>query len=76
MSQSRKGSITESVTNVVVGYAVNILANILIFPLFDIHVTIRANLAMGVIYTAISIVRSYTIRRAFNSFKRAFREGV
>lgn len=66
MTQSRKGSLTEAVINVLIGYGINMCANFLIFPLFGWHISLRDNLLMGVIYTAISIARSYCIRRWFN----------
>jgi hypothetical protein len=69
MSQSRKGSMFEAIMNVLVGYGINFTANILIFPLFGWHISMQQNLVLGVIYTAISLLRSYCIRRWFNGFK-------
>ena len=50
-----------------VGYGINFVANLLILPLFGFNVTLTQNLAIGAIFTAISIVRSYLIRRYFNA---------
>lgn len=69
MSQSRKGSMIETGVNLVVGNAVSFVANVTIFPMFGFNISTRDNLSLGVIYTIISIVRSYTLRRVFNSFK-------
>jgi hypothetical protein len=66
MSQSKKGSALEAVTNVVVGYSVNYTANLLLFPLFGWHITTSQNITLGVIYTAISLCRSYALRRFYN----------
>lgn len=66
MAQSRRGSAVEAVANVAVGYSVNMLANILIFPLFGWHITWSQNAILGVVYTAISLARSYLLRRLFN----------
>lgn len=66
MSQSRKHSMYEAIINVVVGFSINFLLNMLVFPLFGWHITAAQNFALGVIYTVISILRSYTLRRAFN----------
>lgn len=68
MGQSRLGSLTESLVNIAIGYIVNFCANFAIFPLFGWHLSLRDNLAMGAIYTVISIVRSYAIRRWFNGY--------
>lgn len=70
MSQTRKGSMYEAVMNVLVGFGINFTANMLIFPLFSWHISAQQNIGLGVIYTAISLVRSYCIRRWFNGFKR------
>ena len=67
MKQSRKASLMEAVTKVIVGYIVGCVANLLIFPLFNVHVSYTDNLLMGLIYSAISIVLSYTIRRWFTA---------
>lgn len=68
--QSKLHSLIESVSNVAIGYAVAILAQILIFPLYGMQVSIAANLEIGAWFTIISIGRSYCVRRIFNSFHR------
>lgn len=68
MAQSRVGSAVEAVANVAVGYTINMLANFLIFPLFGWSLTLGENLLLGVIYTAISLARSFVLRRVFNRF--------
>mgnify|MGYP007122431013 FL=1 len=67
--QSKLQSITEAIVNVVVGYGVAVWSQYIILPLFDIHVTIQDNLVIGLIFTVISVIRSYTLRRIFNSLK-------
>lgn len=64
--QTRRGSLLESLANIAVGYSINYVANMLIFPLFGWNLSTRENLTLGVIYTAISLARSYTLRRIFN----------
>lgn len=66
--QSRKHSAIESVANVVVGYAVAVCGQIAVFPWFGIHATFYDNLAIGLFFTAISLARSYLLRRAFNAW--------
>lgn len=67
MTQSRLGSFYEAIINVVIGFSINYFANLVIFPFFGLHISPGANFMMGLIYTAISIVRSYCIRRWFNA---------
>jgi hypothetical protein len=66
MSQPKQHSWVEAWTNVAIGYAINIVANLLIFPLFGINIAFTTNLGMGLIYTVISVMRSYVLRRLFN----------
>jgi len=68
MDQTRLGSLIEAITNIFIGFGINFTANALIFPLFGWSISASQNLSLGLIYTAISIARSYTIRRFFNSY--------
>jgi hypothetical protein len=68
--QSKKFSLLESIVNVVVGYFVALLSQIIIFPLVGISATIRDNLIVGLCFTVVSIVRSYTLRRIFNRINK------
>lgn len=69
MSQSRRMSMIEAVTNVLVGYGVAVLAQLAIFPLFGIAVSIGDNLAIGAAFTVVSLARSYAVRRLFNAIR-------
>ena len=69
--QSRKMSLIESITNVIVGYSISVLAQILIFPMFGLSATIKENLLIGLCFTVISIARSYILRRIFNKIKES-----
>ena len=75
MKQSRMMSLVEAITNVVVGYGVAVMAQMLVFPLFGLHASLTDNLLIGAIFTAASIVRSYSLRRMFEAIraKRPFR---
>lgn len=66
MTQSRIGSFVESIINVLIGFTINFIANLLIFPLFGWHISVEQNLTLGLLYTGISVARSYAIRRWFN----------
>ena len=67
MTQTRLGSLIEAIINVLIGFSINFGANMLIFPLFGFQITPGANFALGLIYTVISVVRSYAVRRWFNA---------
>ncbi len=69
MTQTRWHSAIESIANVAVGYGVALLSQLVIFPLFGIHIPLSSNLAIGAWFTAISLIRSYCIRRWFNGLK-------
>lgn len=69
MTQSRRMSFVESLSNVLIGYGVAVASQVLVFPLFGIHVPLRDNFLIGLWFTAISIVRSYALRRVFNGFR-------
>ena len=69
--QSKRQSLIESFVNVAIGYGVALMSQILIFPLFGIHIPLASNLAIGAIFTVISIARSYAVRRVFNRFHGA-----
>ncbi|MBA4381811.1 MAG: hypothetical protein C0406_04525 [Sideroxydans sp.] len=66
MSQSRKHSMLEALVNVLIGYGVALAAQMAIFPLFGIHVSLQDNIMIGLLFTVVSIVRSYALRRLFN----------
>lgn len=66
--QSKKSSLIESLANIAIGYFVSVTAQIVIFPLFGMRPSIGENLAIGALFTIVSLVRSYVLRRLFNWF--------
>jgi hypothetical protein len=69
MSQTRTMSAVESVANVAVGYGIAVATQAVVFPLFGIHATATDHLAIGAIFTVVSLARSYVLRRVFNRIK-------
>lgn len=69
MKQSHAMSLIEAVTNVIVGYGVAVVTQILIFPIFGLHTTLSQNLKMGAIFTIVSIARSFALRRVFEAIR-------
>ena len=69
MRQSRRMSLLEAATNVVVGYAVAVASQVMVFPWFGLHPSLGENLAIGALFTGISLVRSYALRRLFEAVR-------
>ena len=65
--QSKKESFIETLTSVFVGWLIGVILNMLVLPLFDYNITVVDSLWVSLIFTAISVVRGYVIRRFFNS---------
>lgn len=68
MAQSRRGSAVEAVVNVCVGYWVGVGAQMAVFPFFGVNLPLHDNILIGVVFTVVSLVRSYILRRVFNRF--------
>lgn len=67
MSQSKLASLVEVATNMVVGFIVSVYAQAVIFPMYGFSaLTITQNVQIVAIFTAISMIRSYLVRRFFN----------
>jgi hypothetical protein len=65
--QTRTDSFMESMTNVAIGFGINFAANVLILPaVLGVPVNLGELGFIGLLYTVISVVRSYALRRAFN----------
>ena len=69
--QSRTMSFIEAVTNVGVGFALAVLTQVLVFPVFEIAVSFDQHVSMAVIFTLVSLARGYELRRLFE--RRHFR---
>ena len=66
LTQSRRASLLESAANIAIGYCVAVAAQVVIFPLFGMDVPLGDNLLIGGLFTIVSLVRSYCLRRVFN----------
>jgi hypothetical protein len=69
MTQSQRMSLIEAVTNVIVGYGLAVITQIVVFPWFGLDVSIGENLAIGAVFVGISLLRSYTLRRLFECWR-------
>ncbi len=65
--QTRLGSLIEVMINIAIGFAINWVANLYILPLYGFEITGGQAFSMGLLFTVISVARSYVIRRWFNA---------
>jgi cobalamin biosynthesis protein CobD/CbiB len=66
-------SLAESLTNVVVGYGLAVVTQILIFPVFGLHATLAESLRIGAVFTVVGIARSFALRRLFETIRMGAR---
>jgi uncharacterized membrane protein (DUF485 family) len=67
--QTKLGSFVEAWANIAVGFAINFTANMIVLPVFGFDVTAGQAFGIGVIFTVISLARSYILRRFFNGLR-------
>ena len=67
LMQSKKDSFIETLTSVFVGWLIGVILNMLVLPLFDYNITVIDSLWVSLIFTVVSVIRGYIIRRFFNS---------
>lgn len=72
MSQPRLESFIEAWVNVAIGFGINFTANMLVLPHFGFNVSAGQAFGIGLVFTVISVARSYAIRRFFNSYLQGF----
>ena len=65
--QTRWMSLMEATANIAVGYCLAVLTQVIVFPLFGLSVSLGENLGIGAVFTVISLVRSFVLRRVFNA---------
>lgn len=72
MNQTRLGSLLEAFTNVLIGFGINYCMNLVILNgVMGMGISLTQNLWIGLMFTVVSVVRSYGVRRLFNYGLRA-----
>ena len=66
MTQSRTMSAAESVANVAIGYGIALATQVVVFDALQIPVSLGQNLWIGAVFTVVSLIRSYILRRFFD----------
>ena len=64
-SQRKRTSLIEALLNCIAGVGIAIAGQIVVFPWFGLHVSLLDTGEIALIFTGISIVRSYLLRRLF-----------
>jgi len=68
VNQTRLGSLIEAGANIVIGYGINFAMNLVILNgVFGLGVTLAQNVWIGLLFTVVSLVRQYILRRWFNA---------
>jgi len=70
LAQTRVWSAVESAANTGFGFGVAILTQMLVFPWFGMHPTLAQNIQITAIFTVISVLRGYVVRRGFERWHR------
>ena len=73
LRDSKKRSMIETVIDVVIGFVLYLPINFLILPLFAEQISnydVMGFFQLSAIFTAIALVRKYTIRRWFENLKQ------
>lgn len=68
--QTRLHSFLEATANILIGSLISLLVQRLVFPLYGIQITLSQDIQIVAIFTVVSIVRSYVLRRVFNRFHK------
>ena len=68
--KERMRSLIESFIDVGSGFILAIIIQLLIFPLFDLHPSILDSMGIALIFTVVSITRSWIWRLVFTKYKK------
>jgi len=63
-------SLIESLIDVGSGFILAVLIQLLVFPLFDLYPTIFDSMGIALIFTVVSITRSWIWRLVFTKYKK------
>lgn len=65
MSQTRALSFLEAATTVAAGFVLSLGMQVVLFPAVGLQTTVMQNLKLALGFTALSLLRSYAVRRLF-----------
>jgi len=68
--QTRVGSSVEAFVNILIGFGINFVANMAFLPMFGFSsLTASKAFGIGLVFTGVSFVRQYVLRRVFNGIR-------
>jgi hypothetical protein len=67
-------SLVEAAANVVLGYVLAIVTQLVVFPWFGIAAAFHEHLAIGVVFVGVSLARSYLLRRVFEGLRAGHKD--
>lgn len=67
MGQSKFSSLIEACINTAIGFLTTLVLAPIVYPIFGHAFTLAQNLGITAIFTVVSILRGYAVRRWFNA---------
>ena len=65
IGQGKKGSFVESIIQVLTGWGVAIITQLIVYPLMGIEVSILQNINLSLIFIFVGFIKQYYVRRLF-----------
>lgn len=65
MRQSRSMSLAEAAANVLIGYGIAVATQVVVFPIFGIHIALADDLRIALVFAVVSLLRGFVLRRLF-----------
>lgn len=69
MTQTKKKSFIEALINTFIGFMVTLIFSPLIYWMCDVKMSIPKMNVVALLFTVLSVIRNYVIRRWFNKIK-------
>ena len=64
--QSKIDSLIEAVISTFIGFVIAFISQLIFFPIVGIEATLGQNFILTILFTLVSIIRTYIVRRFFN----------
>lgn len=58
-------SLIEAAANVAIGYGIAVATQVVVFPIFGIHIALADDLRIGLVFAVVSLLRGFVLRRLF-----------
>lgn len=68
MNQTKLESLFEAFVNIAIGAVVSLAGQLAFFPMVGLKVSLAQNFTLMALFTVLSVVRSYYVRRLFNKW--------